>query len=78
MLLALTVGLLLLVGAVSATVELRWKRRFDGPYPPVAANADPAACSRGEYLVYSAAACAYSHVPRDQVASPSIVANGCR
>ena len=65
-LLALTVGLLLLVGAVWATVELRWKRRFDAPYPPVAANADQAVISRGEYLVYSAAACAYCHVPRDQ------------
>ena len=65
-LLALTVGLVLLVGAVWATVELRWKRRFDAPYPPVAANADPAVISQGEYLVYSAAACAYCHVPRDQ------------
>jgi mono/diheme cytochrome c family protein len=58
--------LAVLVSAAWATVELRWKRRFDAPYPPVVASADPAVIAHGQYLVYSAAACAYCHVPREQ------------
>jgi mono/diheme cytochrome c family protein len=47
-------------------VQLGWRRRYDAPYPAIAASTDPAAVARGEYLVYGAAACAYCHVPREQ------------
>jgi len=47
-------------------IEARWKRRFEAPYPAIAASHDPAVVARGEYLVYSAAACAYCHVPRNE------------
>ena len=60
------VALALLVGAGVIVVEARWKRRFDAPYPAIAARAEPALVARGEYLVYSAAACAYCHVPREE------------
>lgn len=46
--------------------EWRWTRTFTAPYPAIVASADPAVISRGEDLVYGAAACAYCHVPRDQ------------
>ncbi len=62
--LAAIVGVLA-VGGLTA-VELRWTRTFEAPYPALAASADPALVADGEYLVYSAAACAYCHVPREQ------------
>jgi mono/diheme cytochrome c family protein len=58
--------LLLLVAAAVALIEARWKRRFDAPYPAIAASQDAAIVARGEYLVYGAAACAHCHVPREE------------
>jgi mono/diheme cytochrome c family protein len=62
----LLLGIVLLAGAGLAVIEARWTRRFEAPYPAIAASADPAVVSQGEYLVYGAAACAYCHVPREQ------------
>ncbi len=62
--LAAIVGALAVAGLTA--VELRWTRTFEAPYPALAASADPAIVADGEYLVYSAAACAYCHVPREQ------------
>jgi mono/diheme cytochrome c family protein len=59
-------AVLLAAGAGLVVIEARWKRRFDAPYPAIAARPDPAAVARGEYLVYGAAACAYCHVAREQ------------
>ena len=59
------VTLVLLAGAGVILVEARWKRRFEAPYPAIAASQDPAVVARGEYLVYGAAACAYCHLPRE-------------
>ena len=50
----------------SAAVELRSTRRFDAPYPALAASYDPAVLAQGEDPVYGPAACAYCHVPREQ------------
>lgn len=47
-------------------VQVRWTRRFEAPYPTVAASTDPGVIAHGEYLVYGAAACAYCHVPREE------------
>jgi mono/diheme cytochrome c family protein len=64
------IGIVALIALLAAAglvlIELRWTRRFDAPYPAIAARADAADLARGEYLVYGAAACAYCHVPRDQ------------
>lgn len=54
----------ILGGAGVAATEWRWTRRFAAPYPPIAASRDAAVIAQGEYLVYSAAACAYCHVPK--------------
>ncbi len=59
---------LLAIGAVAAT-EVRSRRTFDAPFPPIQASADPAVVARGRYLVYGPAACAYCHVPREQWAT---------
>lgn len=56
----------LLVVTALAVLEWGWRRRFDVPYPSVDASHDPTLVARGDYLVYSAAACAYCHVPREQ------------
>ena len=61
----ITASLALLSAAGLAAIELRWTREFDAPYPPLSARTDPAIVAEGEYLVYSAAACAYCHVPRE-------------
>jgi mono/diheme cytochrome c family protein len=59
---------LILVASASAVVaiELRWKRTFAAPYPPVVASPDPAAIERGRYLVYGPATCAHCHVPKSE------------
>jgi mono/diheme cytochrome c family protein len=59
-------ALVLAAGAAFILVQTRWTRRFKAPYPAIAASVDPELRSRGEYLVYSAAACAYCHVPREE------------
>lgn len=59
-----TAGLLVVAGL--AAIEWRWRRHFDVPYPSLAAATGANAVARGEYLVYSAAACAYCHVPRER------------
>jgi mono/diheme cytochrome c family protein len=64
---ALGVAAAIVVAAAgaAAALELRWRRTFTAPYPAIAASTDPAVIAEGEYLVYSAAACAYCHVPRE-------------
>jgi mono/diheme cytochrome c family protein len=59
-------GLALAAVAAVILVQARWTRRFEAPYPAIAGSADPGMVSRGEYLVYGAAACAYCHVPREE------------
>jgi mono/diheme cytochrome c family protein len=66
LLLGLAGGIVLLAVAALILVEWRSRRRFDAPYPTLAASTDPAVVARGEYLVYGPAACAYCHVPREQ------------
>lgn len=62
----LVVLLGVLVGAGLLLIELRWQRRFEAPYPAIAASSAAGVVAKGEYLVYGAAACAYCHVPREQ------------
>ena len=60
----------LLAVVTLAFLEWRWRRRFDVPYPALAAVSDGSTIARGEYLVYGAAACAYCHVPREEWPDP--------
>ena len=62
---AAVTGLVLVVAALAA-IEWRWTRRFEAAYPSITSSHDPEIVARGEYLVYSAAACAYCHVPREE------------
>jgi mono/diheme cytochrome c family protein len=62
----LVVIVVLVVVGGYAAMQVRLKRTFDAPYPPIAASTDPAVVERGRYLVYGPAACAYCHIPRDQ------------
>ena len=55
-----------LVVAGLGVIEMRAARRFDAPYPAIAATSDAAVIERGRYLVYGPAACAYCHVPKEQ------------
>lgn len=58
-------GLLIVVIAVLfLTVQVRWKRTFEAPTPDLKATSDSATIERGKYLAYSAAGCAYCHLPK--------------
>ena len=58
-------GLLIAVIAVLfLTIQFRWKRTFDAPTPDLKATTDSATIERGRYLAYSAAGCAYCHLPK--------------
>src|SRR4030095_14919543 len=59
-------GIAFIAGIGLAVIEWRSKRHFDAPYPVITATQDAAVVARGEYIVHSAAACAYCHVPREQ------------
>jgi mono/diheme cytochrome c family protein len=59
-------GIVLIAGIGLAVIEWRWTRRFEAPYPAIAATKDPVVIAQGEYIVHSVAACAYCHVPREQ------------
>jgi mono/diheme cytochrome c family protein len=45
-------------------IQFRWRRTFDAPTPDLKATTDSAAIERGRYLAYSAAGCAYCHLPK--------------
>jgi mono/diheme cytochrome c family protein len=58
-------GLLLaLLAILFAGIQLRWNRTFTAPTPALAATTDSAAIAQGRYLAYSAAGCAYCHLPK--------------
>ena len=58
-------GLLIAVIAVLfLTIQFRWKRTFDAPTPDLKATTDSATIEHGRYLAYSAAGCAYCHLPK--------------
>ena len=58
-------GLLLaVVVLLFLTIQFRWKRTFEAPTPDLKATTDSATIERGRYLAYSAAGCAYCHLPK--------------
>jgi hypothetical protein len=58
-----------LVVIAFVAIEIRSRRTFDAPMPPIAASTDPAIVAKGRYIAYAAAACAYCHIPRQQWAA---------
>jgi mono/diheme cytochrome c family protein len=53
--------LLTIIGVLLLTVELRQNRKFDAPYPHIAATTDSVVIARGKQLVFGAAHCANCH-----------------
>ena len=45
-----------------ATIQVRWDRTFDAPYPAIRATTDSATIARGRYLAFGPAHCAGCHV----------------
>jgi mono/diheme cytochrome c family protein len=53
------------VAALFITINVRWDRRFEAPYPALVAGTDSAVIARGRYLAYGPAHCAGCHVAPD-------------
>ena len=63
--LKLLLGIVVLVMlCLFVTIQFRWKRTFEAPTPDLRATSDSATIERGRYLAYSAAGCAYCHLPK--------------
>ena len=60
------ITVVVLVVALVVLVQLRWNRTFTAPMPALAATTDSAAIAQGRYLAYSAAGCAYCHLPKSE------------
>jgi mono/diheme cytochrome c family protein len=68
-LIGIAIGLAVIVLGLLLTINLRWDRTFDAPYPAIAASTDSGVIARGRYLVFGPAHCAACHVaPADQAA----------
>jgi mono/diheme cytochrome c family protein len=55
--------LLAIVLSLLVTVQFLHTKKFNAPYPNIAASTDSAVIARGKYLVYGAAHCADCHSP---------------
>jgi mono/diheme cytochrome c family protein len=68
-LLWLGVAVLLVVAILAITISVRWDRRFQAPYPKLAASRDSAVIARGRYLAYGPAHCSDCHTAPADYAS---------
>jgi hypothetical protein len=59
--------LILIILGLYVFIQIKWDKKFDAPYPEIAASKDSSVIARGEYLVYGPAHCAVCHVPLDKV-----------
>lgn len=57
--------LLVIIGGLYLTIELRQGRRFDAPYPAIKASDDSAIIARGKEIIYGPAHCANCHAPKE-------------
>ena len=57
-------AILFVVVCLFILIQFRWKRTFDAPTPDLKATTDSATIEHGRYLAYSAAGCAYCHLPK--------------
>lgn len=63
----ITILLLLLV--LFITIQLRWDRTFEAPYPEITATIDSAVLAKGAYLVNGPAHCNECHIQLNEYAS---------
>lgn len=57
------------VAILAIAISVRWDRRFQAPYPKLAASRDSAVIARGRYLVYGPAHCSDCHTAPADYAS---------
>src|SRR6266446_6147919 len=57
------------VAILAIAISVRWDRRFQAPYPTLAASRDSAVVARGRYLVYGPAHCSDCHTAPADYAS---------
>lgn len=55
--------LFLIVVGFILFVQFNWDKKWDAPYPEIAASKDSTVIARGKYLVYGPAHCGTCHVP---------------
>jgi len=60
-LLWLGAAVLVVIAVLAITISVRWDRRFQAPYPNLAASRDSAVIARGRYLAYGPAHCSDCH-----------------
>ena len=68
-LLWLGAAVLLVIAILAITISVRWDRRFQAPYPNLAASRDSAVIARGRYLAYGPAHCSDCHTAPADYAS---------
>ena len=68
-LLGVGAAIVLVIGTLLVTINVRWKRTFAVPYPALAATSDSATVARGRYLAYGPAHCAACHTSADNQAA---------
>jgi len=68
-LLWLGAAVLLGIAILAITISVRWDRRFQAPYPNLAASRDSAVIARGRYLAYGPAHCSDCHTAPADYAS---------
>jgi mono/diheme cytochrome c family protein len=74
-LLGIGAAIVLVIAVVLITINLRWDRQFDAPFPALAASTDSAVVARGRYLAYGPAHCAGCHA---QPGNPAGLLSGGR
>lgn len=62
------IAISLIIVCLLLVIQLRYKRKFDAPFPALTASTDPAIIARGQELVFGAAHCANCHAPADKSA----------
>ena len=60
-LLTLAALLGVVIVTLATTINLRWDRKFEAPYPELKASSDPQVIARGRYLAFGPAHCSDCH-----------------
>ena len=68
-LLGLAAAVVLVLAVLAITISVRWDRRFQAPYPKLAASRDSVVIARGRYLAYGPAHCSDCHTAAADYAS---------
>jgi len=68
-LLGLGAAVVLVLAVLAITISVRWDRRFQAPYPKLAASRDSTVVARGRYLAYGPGHCSDCHTAPADYAS---------